>query len=169
MSSFFLDQATSKRYLIGIPFGYGDMNYTAAGATEQTFHELGFVRVDVQPRPDDRYYINNSNPKDDGSWDSQPRDLDELKADEVSQLKTTTGSLLAGSDWMVVRKMETGQDIPAEWIAYRAAVRAHSNEVEARIKAITAIEDLIVLDRGEWPTTPEATNEIQRKPNEESA
>ena len=155
MSSFFLDQATAKRYTVGRPFTYGDMNYTAKGATADTFHALGFVEVQVQPRPDDRYYINNSYPKDDGSWDSQPRDLDGLKASEIRQLKSTAASLLAGSDWMVVRAAEAGQDIPAEWIQYRAKVRAYSNELEARVNAVAVLDELISFDRGEWPEAPQ--------------
>ena len=159
MSSFFLDQATAKRYAVGRAFIYGDMNYTAKGASADTFHALGFVEVQVQPRPDDRYYINNSNPKDDGSWDSQPRDLDGLKAGEISQLKSTAASLLAGSDWMVTRKQETGEKVPAGWSQYRAKVRAHSNELEARINAVAVLDDLISLDRGEWPESPDSPKE----------
>ena len=38
---FYLDPETQKRYTIGRPFSYGDINYTRDGATHATFIGLG--------------------------------------------------------------------------------------------------------------------------------
>ena len=151
MSSFFLDQATSQRYLAGIPFTYGEMNYTAAGATADTFKSLGFIEVQVQPRPDDRYYINNSYPKDDGSWDSQPRDLAELKKGLVTEQNTQQGSILSSTDWLITRKQETGKDIPAEIAAYRTEVRRVGDLRVAAVEAVSSLDELQALELEPWP------------------
>ena len=146
MSSFFLDQATAKRYNVGIPFTYGDMNYTKAGANPETFKDLGFIEVAIDPRPDDRFYVNNSNPKDDGTWDSQPRDLAQLKEQFIAEQKTAEGSILSASDWMVIRYQETGKDIPKDWEGYRLAVRdagdARVSKIEA-VKSISKLQELL--------------------------
>ena len=46
---FYLDQETRKRYRIGTPFTYGDVNYTYTGASHNTFMSLGFVQVIEEP------------------------------------------------------------------------------------------------------------------------
>jgi hypothetical protein len=119
---------------------------------------LGFIEVQVQPRPDDRYYINNSYPKDDGSWDSQPRDLDELKQGFLSENDSACGSLLAPTDWMYVRLAETGQAVPDATASYRADVRHVHDQREAEINAAETLDELQALMAGglsEWPVQVE--------------
>ena len=145
MSSFFLDQATAKRYAVGRAFIYEGRQYTSAGANPVKFKELGFIEVQIQPRPDDRFYINNGQCKDDGSWDSSPRDLAELKESFVSEQETQQGSILSSSDWLVTRKQETGKDIPADWAAYRQAVRDAGDARVSKIKAVKSIGKLQAL------------------------
>ena len=68
-----------------------------------------------------------------------------LKSTNVVQNKATAGSLLANTDWYVVRKAEVGTEVPANVAAFRDAVRAECNRVEASILAATSIEDLIAV------------------------
>ena len=74
-----------------------------------------------------------------------------LKSQAVAQNKQTAGSLLAATDWYVVRKADIGTDVPADVVAYRAAVRTEANRVEAAILAVTSIEGLIAV-KADWPT-----------------
>jgi hypothetical protein len=60
-----------------------------------------------------------------------------LKSNAIAQTKKTAAGLLAPTDWMVVRSAENGTDIPADTLAYRANVRAASNNIEAAISAVT--------------------------------
>jgi hypothetical protein len=60
-----------------------------------------------------------------------------LKSVWKRQIKTTAGGLLSPTDWYVVRKSETGQDIPADVLSYREAVRLASGTIEAAIDAAT--------------------------------
>jgi ABC-type proline/glycine betaine transport system ATPase subunit len=73
-----------------------------------------------------------------------------LKSQAVAQNKQTAGSLLAGTDWMVIRKADIGTDVPADVVAYRAAVRAEADRVEAAILAVTSIDGLIAV-KADWP------------------
>ena len=60
-----------------------------------------------------------------------------LKSNAIAQVKVTAAGLLAPTDWMVVRSAENGTDIPADTLAYRAAVRKASNDIEAAISGAT--------------------------------
>ena len=62
-----------------------------------------------------------------------------LKSNAIATVKTQAGGLLAPTDWMVVRSAENGTDIPADVLAYRAAVRLASETIET---AITNAADL---------------------------
>jgi hypothetical protein len=69
-----------------------------------------------------------------------------LKSNFISQVKTTAGSILAQTDWMVIRKAERNVDIPTSVATYRASVVTKATELEASISAVTTVEQLIALD-----------------------
>lgn len=64
-------------------------------------------------------------------------------------VKAHTARVLSYSDWYVTRKVETGAVIPARIRAYRKAVRAASNKIEA-MKPIPAD----YRDPKYWPVAP---------------
>jgi len=69
-----------------------------------------------------------------------------LKSNFISQVKTTAGSILAQTDWMVIRKAERNVDIPTSVATYRASVVTKATELETSISAVTTVEELIALD-----------------------
>jgi ABC-type proline/glycine betaine transport system ATPase subunit len=73
-----------------------------------------------------------------------------LKSNNIAQVKQTAGSLLAATDWYVVRKADIGTAIPADVVTYRAAVRAESDRLEAAITAVTTVAGLIAV-QADWP------------------
>jgi len=73
-----------------------------------------------------------------------------LKSQWIAQTKTTAGTLLAQSDWMVIRKVERDVAIPAAVATYRAAVVAASAAHEAAISAVTTVDQLAALVL-KWP------------------
>jgi len=68
-----------------------------------------------------------------------------LKSNAIATVKAQAGGLLSPTDWMVVRSAENGTDIPADVLAYRAAVRAASGTIEAAITAVTTLDAFIAL------------------------
>jgi hypothetical protein len=68
-----------------------------------------------------------------------------LKSQWTAQVKTTAGSLLAQTDWMVVRKAERNIDVPAAVAAKRAAIVAECDRLEAAIAGCADVEALIVV------------------------
>jgi hypothetical protein len=69
-----------------------------------------------------------------------------LKSNHIAQVKQTANSILAQTDWMVIRKAERNVDIPADTASYRAAVIAKATELEAAISAVTSVEELIAVN-----------------------
>ena len=68
------------------------------------------------------------------------------------QVKDTTNKLLAATDWMVIRKAERGVAIPADTVAYRAAVLAECDRLLAAITVAANVQELtIVLSNQAWP------------------
>jgi hypothetical protein len=135
---------------------------------------IGITEVAEVARADDRFYWDGdiTNPKslEDkeevdqdgnpmyvkvlGTVDGKPAMVDStkrlvtkgLKTNFIAQVKTTAGSILAQTDWMVIRKAERSVDIPADVVAYRAEVVAKANKLETAISAVTTVAQLAALD-----------------------
>ena len=65
-----------------------------------------------------------------------------LKTLHILQTKQTANTLLAPTDWYIVRKFERDIDIPVGIVSYRAAVIAISEQREALIEAVETVEEL---------------------------
>lgn len=62
-----------------------------------------------------------------------------IRLDYIQQVKDQQGSLLAQTDWAVIRKADTDTAIPTNIATYRAAIRTKATEME---KAITDAKDM---------------------------
>ena len=83
-----------------------------------------------------------------------------LKTEWIAQQKYTAGTLLASSDWYVVRKAENDTAIPADVLAYREAVRTTSGTREDEINACTTTEELAALLTNPAQVYDEATDSM---------
>jgi hypothetical protein len=143
-------------------------------ATEEDKSAIGMTWEADAFRADDRFYwdgnINNPKALEDklevdqngnpmyvkvlGTIDDKPAMVDSterlitkgLKSNFISQIKYTAGTILAQTDWMVIRKAERNVDIPSAVATYRASVVAKSEELETAISAVTTVEQLIAID-----------------------
>ena len=133
--------------------------------------QLGVVEVADPEQYDQRFYWGVGNPKllndreesdEDGNpmyvkvlgmVNGQPAMVDSaerlvtkgLKSQWTAQVKDTAGSMLAQTDWMVVRKAERNVAIPADVVAKRAAIVAECDRLEVAIAACAVVEELIVV------------------------
>ena len=134
---------------------------------------LGITWETEATRADDRFYwsgdINNPKAMEDreevdedgnplyvkvlGEVDGEPAmvDSDErlvtkgLKSQWIAQVKVTAGTMLATTDWMVIRKAERDVPIDADVVTKRAAILAEANRLENAIAACTTVEELIAV------------------------
>ena len=144
------------------------------------------ARVEV---PDSRYYNTGAESYTfaDGEWviayATTEKNVDDLKADLIAKIKANVGSLLAPSDWMVIRAADGGTAMPNDWTTYRSEVRAHGNSLENGVEAFASLQavknfqnhdvqeerkvsldsdETIIVDRTvdktywNWPTAPDA-------------
>jgi len=139
--------------------------------------QLGIVEVADPENYDQRFYWGVGNPKllndreevdQDGNpmyvkvlgvVNGEPAMVDStdrlvtkgLKSQWTAQVKQTAGSMLAQTDWMVVRKAERNIDVPATVAAKRAAIVAECDRLEAAITGCADVEALIaVISNQNW-------------------
>ena len=107
---------------------------------------LGITEVANDPTYDQRFYWGVDNPK-------QLNDVTDEDGNTTTGLKTlwsaTQGeiaaSLLAPSDWRIIKAKETGTNIPSAWKTYRAAVRTACNARQTEIGNAADVPALIEL------------------------
>ena len=68
-----------------------------------------------------------------------------LKSQWIAQNKASANSLLAATDWMVIRKAERDVAIPSDVVTERAAIIADCTAKEAAITAATTMDELIAV------------------------
>ena len=133
---------------IDVAFSYDGIKYPQNWLRLSTLAEkeaIGITEVPDPERYDDRFYWNFG----------QPKDLVDLKKSWDQQVSNMAYTMLLPSDWMVVRKSETGVDIPADWATYRAAVRAKAAEHRAALAVASDIGAFITVATSlDWPQAP---------------
>ena len=116
--------------------------------TVQELAAIGVVEIVEQPEADQRFYWTGSSVELlDGVptrvQTATPKDLEQLKTQWTAQIKATANTLLAQTDWAVVRKMDIGTDVPAEIATQRTAVRTEYDRLTTAIAAATTVDELI--------------------------
>lgn len=102
---------------------------------------IGITEVADPERYDERFYWGVGNPKaleDDGTTKG-------LKSVWVAEQKAIAATLLAPTDWYVIRKSETDTAIPSAVTTRRAAIRATCNTREGEINACATTDALAAL------------------------
>jgi len=145
----------TKTIQLDTPFTHNDIQYPANWirlASEADKSAIGLVWEADAIRADDRFYwdgnINNPKALEDVTETINEKEYTTkgLKSNLITQIKYTAGTILAPTDWMVVRKAERNIAIPASTAEYRASVVAKVDELETAITAVTTVEQLIALD-----------------------
>lgn len=160
---------------VDTPFTANDIQYPANWLRLSSAEEksaIGITEVADPVRADDRFYWNGDinlpkalEDKEESDEDGNPLyvkvydpvtesmvDTTErlvtkgLKSNFIAQVKQTAGSILAQTDWMVIRKAERDVAIPADVVAYRASVVAKADELEGAISACETVEELAQLN-----------------------
>jgi hypothetical protein len=128
---------------LDVPFEHNEISYPANWIRLASPEERAAIGITEAADPvpyDDRFY-----------WGpGLPKDIDQLKDSMVAQVKATAGTLLAVTDWKVVRAAEGVKTVDADTLADRAAIRAASDVNETAIKACSTVDELAALQLT-WP------------------
>lgn len=142
-----------------VPFEHNGVSYPANWlrlSTQLDRDRLGIEEVPDPPAPpDQRFYWGYT---EDGEL--IPKDHAQLVELWTAQTRTTAGTLLSPTDWMVVRELDNGTPVPEPWKAWRQSVRDAS---EAKVSEIEQTADTDALaayitgaDYPAWPGDPNA-------------
>lgn len=140
-------------------FTFNSLQYPANWlrlSTPEQRTELGITEAPPEPVYDQRFYWGPDNPKDHA----------ELVEQWVNQVKTTAGTLLQNTDWLVIRSQDLSSQKPIpNWaLDERGIIRAKSDEKEAAINATTTTEELAAYvtspEFHTWESTPTPTDEV---------
>jgi len=144
-------QLDGKTLQYGRAFTHNGISYPANWLRLTTLEEkqaIGIVEVvDNRQSWDQRFYWGVDNPKD----------LDQLKETWKQKQSDIAGSLLAPSDWRVIKARETGGQVNINWFNYRKAVRTACNTRQAEIDKcadVAALRTLIDNPTTPWPEEP---------------
>ena len=65
-----------------------------------------------------------------------------LKSKLIAEVDDCAHKILAPSDWMTIRQIETGVTIADDWKTWRASVRTQAKAMKTAINAVTTITDV---------------------------
>ena len=106
---------------------------------DQRFYWVIFSHYEVANGVVTRTYTNTPKAlEDDGETKG-------LKSQWIAQSKLAANSLLAATDWMVIRKAERNVDIPADVVAERAKIISNCTAKEAAITAATTMDEFLAV------------------------
>lgn len=172
-------QLDNKTLALDTAFTHNEISYPANWlrlASPEERAAIGIVEVADPASYDDRFYWGVNSPKllnDREESDEQGNPLfvqvydaatesmvntdkrlvtKGLKSNWSAQIKDTTNKLLAATDWMVIRKAERDVAIPADTVAYRAAVLAECDRLLDAIAGAADVAELAdVVGAQNWP------------------
>ncbi len=141
------------------PFSHDGYNYPANWLRLTTLAEKEAIGIEEVPDPvvpayDQRFW-----------WGvGLPKDLDQLKIQWSDKTDETANIILTPSDWMIVRKADSGAEVPAGWTEWRQSIREAAQTKIAALTATTSVtefEAYIVASSGTesdysfWPADPD--------------
>ena len=118
--------------------------------TKSELKDIGVYELISGSTPDDKfetatttsYKIDDSKGTVTETINKKDKDLDDLKKTYTTQIQNQAASLLAPTDWMVVRKAEdSSKSIASDVTTFRASVRTESDKI------VKAISDCDTLDK----------------------
>ena len=149
----------------GTPFTWDGLQYPANWCNFSTPDQkaaIGMVDVIYGAQPNDQYYwVTQNEPVYDPlrnvvniTYTATPKDLDELKASQISATNSTAYSILLPTDWMVVKAVETGGTVAPDWNTWRQEIRTQAATQVAAINACTTVDQLAALPPVQWAHDP---------------
>jgi len=152
-----------KQLRPGRPFTHNGIQYPANWLRLTSWEEKAAIGITEQPDPtpvDTRFYWSEGNPKriEDIVDDTTGITTTGLKTQWKQKQDEQAYSLLAPTDWYVVRKSETGDDIPVGIASFRAEVRNISDQRKLAIEYaidVPSLVGILTFSGLEWPTISE--------------
>jgi hypothetical protein len=110
---------------------------------------MDIIEIIPETPPDSRLYTWSMNK--DGTINSKAKELDDsgevlgLKSNLKNEVKRQQGTLLDQTDWVIIRKADTGKEVPTNIKTWRDAIRVKATEMENAIDAASSVDDIVKL------------------------
>ena len=104
---------------------------------------MGIIEIVQESPPDSRLYTWSYN--NNGTINSKAKPLDGVKSFLKQNVNIQQGSFLLQTDWMYIRKIDKGEEIPLHIQSWRDAVRVQGDAMKAAIDAATTTEEMAKL------------------------
>jgi hypothetical protein len=126
---------------------------TWASWTDDEKKAMGLVEYAKEAGADENLYYN--------SWDmygkvtSTPKGVETVRQSELLKCNTQFASYIVRTDWGYIRKLDTGEAVPANDQAWRTLLRAKKDETESAIKGAADFDALKTVMEADgymaWP------------------
>lgn len=132
-----------KSLALDTAFEHDGVSYPSNWLRLASTHErsaIGITEVSDPTPYDDRFFWSAGNPKD----------VDVVRAMLTNQVKHTAYAMLSPTDYKLVRKVETGEDVDQTTLDKRTAIRTAHTSNMALIAAATTTAELAAIQFS-WP------------------
>lgn len=134
-----------------------------AQSTPEQRAAIGLVDVVYGPQANQQYYwVTASEPVYDSqtntvniTFTATPKNLDQLKTQQTSQINQTAYTILLPSDWMVVKAVETQGTVAPDWNTWRQSIRTTADISRVAVMSCTSVDELANLPAINWPPSPD--------------
>jgi hypothetical protein len=132
-------------------------------ASQDDLNALGICNVVYGAMPNDTYYwvtqeapsYNAQNNTVDINFTGTPKDLVTVQSTSVNTVNNQAYTILLPSDWMVVRQVEDGTQVPADWNTWRQTIRNEAANATATITAATTVDQVAAVFPVAWTPDPD--------------
>jgi hypothetical protein len=126
---------------VGVAFNHNGISFPSNWAQLFTAEDKAQYNIIEVPDPEpfnERFYWGPNNPKN----------LSEIKAMLIRQIKESTGNSLSSTSWMVERFNDptSRKPIPQNVLDYRTTIRTMSDEYEVQINEAMSVDELAVMN-----------------------
>lgn len=131
---------------IDTPFVIGDTSYPANWLRLTSLEEKNAVGITEVPDPEpfDFRFFEKA-----GVYKS----IETVRPYFIRQAKGMMAGFLRDTDWALLRKMDTGQEVPEKIVVVRSQARAEAERLVSAIMQAESVADLIpIVDNPQWPT-----------------
>jgi hypothetical protein len=149
----------SNQYITeGMPFTIDGVQYPSNWLNLSTAEDkaaIGLEEVVATNAPADQkyYWVSEVLNGAEKTYTNTPKDLDDCKAQAVSEAKTQAYSLLQPTDYVEVRNLKDPTYKP-EWVTWRDSVRSACTARVAEIATVKDVDELAALGNINWPADP---------------
>ena len=122
---------------------------------------IGMFPVMYGPQANDQYYWVSplpavfENNQIVINYTDTPKDLVTVQSTSVNTVNNQAYTILLPSDWMVVRQIEDGTQVPANWNAWRQTIRNEAANATATITAATNVDQVAAVFPVAWTPDPD--------------